>query len=71
MFAEEVVVDREYLYLGQYVEVVEIHGQEDWADVVIENRFGERTTIKVTELSPKTGTKKPELLSAPRRNRFY
>lgn len=64
MFAEEVVVDREYLYLGQYVEVVEIHGQEDWADVVIENR-------KVTELSPKTGTKKPELLSAPRRNRFY
>jgi len=53
MFAEELVIGEEYVYMGQFVEVVEIHGQEDWADVVIENRFGDRTTVKVTELSAK------------------
>lgn len=53
MTAAQIVIGEEYTYLGQWVEATEVHGEDDWAEVVIETRFGERTTVPVTELGPK------------------
>lgn len=54
MTAEDIVIGQEYDYLGQRVEAIEVHGESNWAQIVIETRFGKRTTVDVTELEPKT-----------------
>lgn len=53
MNAEDIVIGQEYDYLGEWVEAIEVHGKADWAQVVIETRFGQRATVNVTELEPK------------------
>lgn len=53
MNTDDVVVGQEYSYLGQWVKVLEIHGQGDGAEAVVETRFRDLTTVPVSELEPK------------------
>jgi hypothetical protein len=53
MTAEDIVIGKEYEYLDDWVKAIRVDGKSDWAEVVIETRFGSRTTVPVTELRPK------------------
>lgn len=53
MNAEDIVIGQEYDYLGRWVKAIEVHGQGDWAEVVIETRFCQQTIVPVSELEPK------------------
>lgn len=52
----KIEVGKEYEYLGQFVKVLCIYGPKDedeYREVLIETRFGDRTTVWAGELSPK------------------
>lgn len=46
----KVEVGKEYVYLGQWVKVIRIDAD---IEAVVETRFGERTTVEISELSEK------------------
>jgi len=47
------VVGKEYEFLGQFVKLIEICGDMDGQEVLIETRFGDRTMVYADELTPK------------------